>query len=77
MASSGLVFLAPKFSQTAQWQLAIVVPSSAPGPPRVPEPVYSATNKHSASYAVNCPRGHHKMTASLDLFACKSRYVYQ
>ena len=40
-------FLAPKFSQTAQWQLAKVVSSSAPGPP---EPVYSATDKYSVTY---------------------------
>ena len=70
-------FLAPKFSQSARWQLAKVVSSSAPGPPRVPKPVYSATDKHSTSYAVKCPRGHHKITASLDLFACKLGYVYQ
>ena len=70
-------FLAPKFSQTARWQLAKVVSSSAPRPLRVLEPVYSATGKHSATYSVKCPRGRHKITASLDLFACKSRYVYQ
>ena len=70
-------FRAPKFSQTARWQLAKVVSSSAPVPPRVPEPVYLATDKHSASYAVKCLRGRHKITASLDRFACKSRYVYQ
>ena len=70
-------FLAPKFSQTARWQLAKVVSSSAPGPPRVPEPVYSATDKHSASYAVKCPQGRRKITVSYTFFACKSRYVYQ
>ena len=63
--------------QNSLKQLAKVVSSSAPGPPRVPEPVYSATDKHSASYAVKCHRGRHKFTTSLDLFACKSRYVYQ
>ena len=53
--------------------------ASCKSPPRVPEcfckspappePIYSATDKHSASYAVKCPRGRHKITASLDLFA--------
>ena len=42
--------LAPKFSQTDRWQLTKVVSSSAPGPPRVPKPVYSATDEHSATY---------------------------
>ena len=70
-------FLVPKFSRTARWQQAKVVSSSAPGPPRVPEPVYSATDKHSANYAVKCTQGRHKIMASLDLFACKSGYVYQ
>ena len=45
-----------------------VVSSSAPGPPQVPELVYSATDKHSASYAVKCLRGLHKISASLDPF---------
>ena len=70
-------FLTPKFSKTARLQVAKVVSSSAPGPPRVPEPAYSANDKHSASYAVKYLRGRHKIMASLDLFACKSGYVYQ
>ena len=65
---------------TARRQLAKVVSSSTPGPPRVPEPVYSATDKHSASYAVKCQ---HKITASLDLLPVSrarshylTRYTY-